>query len=192
MLVRGYETVSMGLIPQMNSDEFMDDPSFLPNSVNFAENYEKLSKVKNKLQEVYHSEFLATLVNQAIDKRDRYKPVLHKVLKPGDIVLLVEKHTKRFYYPMARVHSVETNVLGEVTSAYVYKGSTKELVYRHATSLILLISAEGFSDDRTNSLPNSTEGVSDSVPSVQKKQPARAAGEACKLRMKQQSSDAYV
>ena len=81
-------------------------------------------------------------------------------------------------------------MLGEETSAYVYKGSAKELVYRHATSLVLLISAEGFSDDKTNSLANPTEGVADSVPSVQKKRPARASGEACKLMMKQQY--AYV
>ena len=127
VLIRGYETCTINIIPQIQSydeDEDYDPTSF--DGIN--QSYEKLCKVKSTLIDLYHSEFVATLVHQAIDKKDRYKPVHHKVIKPGDIVLLVEKHQKRYNYPMAKVQRVETNSLDEVTAAYVYKGATKELV----------------------------------------------------------------
>ena len=76
------------------------------------------------------SEFLTTLISQAIDKKDRYRPVPHRPLQKGDIVPLVDKHPKQYYYPpMGRVLDIETNSLGEVTSAHMLKGSTRERVY---------------------------------------------------------------
>lgn len=80
-------------------------------------------------------------MSQSLDKRDRYRPVKHKLLQVGDIVLLVEPFTKQTNYPMAIVYEVETNSIGEVTAAVVFKGKTREKVYRHATSLIRLLSA---------------------------------------------------
>jgi len=141
MLLRGCETRGINVVPQLqvqcddgdNSDNFSEQP-------NINSRFAKLSKARTQLLDVYHSEFLTNLIEQAIDKNDRYKPVLHKLVRSGDIVLLVEKNTKRYLYPMGRVVSVEYNDLGEATAAYVVKGTTGEKVYRHVSSLILLLS----------------------------------------------------
>ena len=53
---------------------------------------------------------------------------------------------------MGRVESVITNDLGETTAAYVYKGGTKEKVYRHVTSLILLVSVDNFNSGKSKDL----------------------------------------
>ena len=128
-------------------------------------------------------------MEQAVDKKSRYRPVKHKLLRPGDIVLLVEKNQKRYQYLMGRVQSVEVNSLGEGTSAYVFKGSTKELVYRHVTSLILLLSRE-------ESVEEEDEGGVDSEPRVDRnlncngsapavrRQPSRAASSKCRSFLK--------
>ena len=89
---------------------------------------------------VYHEEFLRTLMHQATNDSDRFKPVPHKMIRPGDVVLLEEKFSKRYMYPLAKVISIETNDLGEVTAARLFKGGTRETVYRHASSLIPLLS----------------------------------------------------
>ena len=212
ILIKGYETVTMNIIPQIQSDGNEDDPSFNPESSSLFDSYQRLLNVKSKLLEVYHSEFLSTLIEQAIDKGDRYKPVNHKIIRPGDIVLLVEKHLKRYHYPMARVQRVETNSLGEVTAAYIYKGSTREIVYRHVTSLILLISSEGLSfstNPPESSGASSTSSANSSARSVTnpndvhsandndvhsandndvgRRQPSRAAAVKCKQKLKQQA-----
>ena len=92
--------------------------------------------------DLYHSEFLANLTAQAINKKDRYKPHKHTQLKVGDIVLLTEKFTKRYHYPLGKVVKVTMNDLDEVTEAQVLKGTTREIVSRHSTSLILLLPTE--------------------------------------------------
>ena len=89
--------------------------------------------------EVYSREFLTHLISQAVDKKDRYKPVSHKSITVGDIVLLVELNTKRSNYPMGIVEKVNINQLGEATSAIVLKGHTREKVFRHSSSLIPLL-----------------------------------------------------
>ena len=43
---------------------------------------------------------------------------------------------------MAVVKSVDTNSLGEVTSAVVMKGKNREEVFRHSTTLIPLLSRD--------------------------------------------------
>ena len=100
--------------------------------------------------DIYHSEFLTNLIHQATDRKNRYKPVKHVKLGVGDIVLLEEKFTKRYHYPLGRVLKVDTNSLGEVTAAKIRKGTTREIVYRHSTSLILLISNENTSEESKN------------------------------------------
>ena len=104
--------------------------------------FQKLRTVRSNLISEYHREFMGNLLSQAIDKKDRYKRVKHDQIKEGDIVLLVEPNTKRYNYPMGRIVGVEENNLGEVTSARVIKGGTREVVYRHATSIIPLMSLE--------------------------------------------------
>ena len=201
LLLKGYETCTLNIIPNLQHKDYdCNDPTFDPGSSDICDSFGKLSKVKENLLEVYHSEFLATLINQAIDKRDRYKPVLHKKLKPGDIVLLVDKFAKRYHYKMARVDRVEENSNSEVTAAYVFKGSTNECVYRHVTSLILLISHDGFpttnkdylcgenvsSGDHSNAVTNPCIGAADSV---RRKRPRRLAAETCKKKLKRQAAE---
>ena len=137
ILLRGYDCTSVNVIPQLQPIEDV----YEPNS-SIKTEHDKLRKVREKLVEVYHVDFLANLIHQAVDKTDRYKPVARKIIKKGDIVLLVDKFHKRYYYPMGRVLSVETNSIGEVTAAKVVKGDTRETVYRHVTSLILLLPSE--------------------------------------------------
>ena len=96
------------------------------------------------LTEAYHSEFLANLINQAIDKKDRYRPVKHKFLNIGDIVLLKEESCKQSAYPLGIVKKIDINHLGEVKAAWVLKGKSREIVYRTVDSLILLLPKEGF------------------------------------------------
>ena len=141
MLLRGYETVCLNVIPALEyaSDGDDSDTYSLSDKNVMRERFRKLCKVRENLIKTYHHEFMGTLIDQAIDKADRYKRVTHEAIKPGDIVLLEEKNMKRYLYPMGRVLSTETNSLGEVTAAYVMKGSTREHVYRHASSLILLL-----------------------------------------------------
>ena len=63
-------------------------------------------------------------------------PIKHKGLQVGDIVLLTEPLTKPVNYPMGIVESITINELGEVTRGKVRKGSKRELVDRHSSSLI--------------------------------------------------------
>ena len=49
---------------------------------------------------------------------------------------MVEKHQKPSNYPLAIVRQIFQNTFGEITEAKAFKGSTKELVRRHVTSLI--------------------------------------------------------
>ena len=135
-----------------------DDPEWTPPSSSpsaIRSEFAKLRKVRQNLIDAYHEEFLVNLANQATDKNSRYKPVRHVKLSIGDVVLLVDKYCKPSTYPLGLVQSVETNSLGEVTAARVLKGNTGEVVYRHSTSLILLIT----NDSPTNEEEFSTSKV---------------------------------
>jgi len=140
MLLFGRELITMNVIPDLHNN-YLDDPSYDP-IINIRNSYIKLKNVNSNLIRIYHSEFLCKLIAGAVDHRDRYKPVYHKKLAVGDLVLLVEPMTKQCNYPLGIVRSVEENSLGEVTSAIVFKGSTREKVFRHSSSLILLMHSE--------------------------------------------------
>ena len=124
MLVRGYELVSLNLIPELQ-DIPDTDPDWQPNlnPHNVKNEYEKLRKARSNLINIYHSEFLGTLVDQAIDKKGRYRPVTQHPIKIGDIVLLKEVHTKPNNYPMGLVKELEFNSNNEVTGAVILKGT---------------------------------------------------------------------
>jgi len=57
-------------------------------------------------------------------------------------VLLKEEFIKPSNYLMGRVINTTLNNLNEVTSVTVLKSSTRELVYRHVTSLIYLFTPD--------------------------------------------------
>ena len=152
MLLRGSDCPTVNLIAQLQPVEDQYTPQKSVES-----HYEKLCSVRERLVDVYHKDFLANLVSQAVDKPDRYKPSPHRVLTVGDIVLLTDKHLKQYQYPMGRVLKVEENGLGEVTAAVVLKGDTREKVYRHVTSLIFLLPA----DDLSKHPPDKSENVNE-------------------------------
>ena len=138
ILIRGHELPSINVIPSLNTEP--DDWVPNPTVENLRNHYSKLKKVRENLFELYQGEFLATLVSQATDRQGRYKKQAHKVLKIGDIVLLKEDLTKPAKYPMAVVKDVKINDLGEVTGVVVLKGGTREMVKRHSTAVIPLLS----------------------------------------------------
>lgn len=160
MLIKGYELTSLNLIPELH--EIPDaDPDWLANSdpsQKIQDEYIKLRKVRNSLIHKYHSEFLGTLISQAVDKKDRYKPVVQESIKVGDLVLLKEVHTKPNNYPMGLVKDIEVNSNSEVTGAVILKGRTKELVKRHITTLIPLLQCDpGTITDNTSKIQNLDE-----------------------------------
>jgi len=149
-LLYGREIPSVNIIPALQAD-YGDEYDESPEVV--RREYEKLRSVMEKMTELYHGEFLAQLISQSTDKRDRYKPVTHKIISPGDVVLLVEPLTKRSNYPLGIVKEVNVNTLGEVTSAKVLKGKNGELVFRHATTIIPLLGKEVQDEDSLPTVP---------------------------------------
>ena len=146
MMLLGYDAPSVTVIPQILLRSTDEDPS--PDYMeNVSDDYDKVRKARERLIDHYHSEFLSTLTHQAVNEKNRFKTTPHQRLNPGDIVLLVEKMQKRYNYPMGRIQSVEYNELDESTAAKVLRGDTREIVFRHATSLILLIPHAGNLDN---------------------------------------------
>ena len=136
-LIRGYALTSLNLIPDLHVIP-SSDPDWQLNTdkSSIRDNYDKLRKVRKELLDRYQDEFLGTLIAQAVDRKDRYRPVKHNLLQAGDIVLLKEINTKPNDYPLGIVKRTVTNDNGEVTGAFVMKGRTRELVKRHSSTLI--------------------------------------------------------
>ena len=94
-LLRGYELTSLNLIPDLHASSSDSDWQLdINRSSSIRDSYSKLSKVRTELLEHYQEEFLGTLIAQAVDRKDRYHPVHHKILKVGDIVLVKEVNKK--------------------------------------------------------------------------------------------------
>ena len=141
ILIHGAALPSVNVIPELQEEP---DISWKPSQSLIADlksNWSKLNKVRASLVRLYQDEFLANLVQQAVDRKDRYKPANHHLLSPGDVVLLKESYTKPHDYPMGLVKKVEKNELGQITSATILKGKTRELVRRHASVLIPLLTS---------------------------------------------------
>ena len=132
--------------------------------------------MRTELIKNYNEDFLNNLIEQSVSRKDRYKPVLHKELKPGDLVLLKEELLKSSQYPMGLIKEVVVNSLGEVTGATILKGSTRELVKRHSSVIIPLLS---------NSDHSAHEPVKEHDNEVKlKKLPTRQAAIKCKIKNK--------
>ena len=128
-------------IPDYQPNENSDDPEYDP--LERIKNAEvQIQKIRRNLLEIYQEEFLAQLMWQATNMSDRYKPVTHAKLKPGDLVLLKEVNIKPHHFPMGRVKKVVKNKLGEVTDLEIFKGTTRETVKRHASSVIPLLAVD--------------------------------------------------
>ena len=79
LLLKGYELITVGVIPA-NQPEQNWEPNPDP-LCEIKNNYSKLEKIWKKLIEIYDEEFRTNLVNQAVNKESRYKPVLHSKLR---------------------------------------------------------------------------------------------------------------
>ena len=178
MLVKGYRLNSINLIPSLHP---VNDPSWNDKEGSIAkirDSYSKLRNAKEDLEQIYWKEFMGTLVSQAVDKKDRYRPVVHKGIKKGDIVLIKEKNFKPNHYPMGIVREVIINNLGEITNAVIMKGSTRESVKRHVSTLIPILE---------DTVPIKDETIYDSPDTNLTKlepKPTRKAAVACRERIK--------
>ena len=139
-LLRGYDLISLNVVPDLQPNVDGDSDWNVPD--NIRNNFESLKRVRSSLIELYHKDFLVRLIEQAVSVKDRYKPVFHKSLNIGDIVILKEPNTKMNHYPMGLVKALQTNDLGEVTGATVLKGSSRELVKRHSSTIIPLLTSD--------------------------------------------------
>jgi len=142
LLLMGRELVTCNVIPQIQPDP--DDEWSYENygKVSIRAEYEKMKKVRARVVKIYNEEFLGNLIYQAVDSSDRYKPVKHESVKVGDIILLQEPNMKSSHYPKAIVREVVTNCNDEVTGVIAMKGTTRETVKRHVSSIILLLSCD--------------------------------------------------
>ncbi|XP_068224998.1 uncharacterized protein [Palaemon carinicauda] len=141
ILIHGHELLSINIIPDLQGNPDEDLNWTADDHVSkVLDKYQKLRNVRSRLINIYNSEFIAHLVSQATDEKSRYKPVTHKRIQIGDIVLLKEPHMKPSNYPMGIVKKVKLNDLDEVTDIEVFKGASRETVRRHVTSVIPLLS----------------------------------------------------
>ena len=155
LLVRGYEPTAISIIPMGHAEE-----EWKPNVDPIDKikiNYTKLSQIRQKFAEIYRDEFLSLLIQQAVNKKDRFKPVTHKKLQINDIVLLKEENTKRVNFPMAIIQKIIHNDLGEITAVEVKKGKSGETLKRHSSSIIPVLSHE------CPSIPEEMELVKDKL-----------------------------
>ena len=140
MVIRGYELHSLNLIPDLQSIPKDSDWSQCDPVGNVIHSYSKLAKVRTALIKYYGDQFLTNLIDQAVGKPGRFKPVLHHEVSVGDIVLVKEENTKSINFPMAIVREVNRNYLGEITDVVLFKGATREIIKRHITTVIPLLS----------------------------------------------------
>ena len=138
-LIHGYDLVSVNVIPELYNGS---EPDWQPeghSGAKLRDDYNKLKKILSNLVKLYQEEFIATLINQAVDVFESYNLFTHLSISEGDIVLLKEIFIKPHDYPMDIVKEVEGNDLGEVTGATILKGKSRELVKRHSSVIIPLL-----------------------------------------------------
>lgn len=144
LLNKGRELVSLNIIPAFEPDPDNDAnwSANIGSDDQLRQEFAKARKVRENLIKIYNDEFQQTLINQAINSKDSFKPVNHTILNVGDIVLLKDPMLKVNHFPMGIVRETFKNEAGEVTNIVVKKGSTRELVKRHVSSIIPLVKSE--------------------------------------------------
>ena len=137
MLIYGRE------LPTLNLQFHHKDPDWQPqvpkDSEQINKQLRKYIETKNKLNQLYNEEFIQKLLDQSIDKNNRYSPNFHNAINVGDIFLLKDEYIKASQYPMGRVTKTVVNDLNEVKGVEIKKGKTGETVKRHVTSVIPLM-----------------------------------------------------
>ena len=140
MLVHCRELISINIIPQLQN-QIDPDPDY--NVDQISSSWCKLQKVRHNLIKLYNEEFVGNLIYQAVNLKERYKPVKHKHLSVGDIVLIKEPLLKPSNYPLGRIKEVVKNINDEITGVTVLKGKSGETVKRHSSTIIPLLSYTG-------------------------------------------------
>ena len=129
LLIRGHDLLSVNVVPHLQPDPNDRDWSKnLDHVSHVRDTYSKLKAIRKNLVEKYNEEFIATLIKQATDKKDRYRTVKNDCFEVGDIVLVKEEDCKLSNYPMAIVKSIKTNDLEEVTDAKLLKRKSNEII----------------------------------------------------------------
>lgn len=141
ILCKGRELVSLNIVPALQPDPENDREwsSNMGSSDQLRKQFDKARKVRMNLIKTYDTEFKKSLIDQAVASKDKFKPIRHDLLKVNDIVLLTDPLLKANHYPMAVVTSTIQNSLGEVTNVIVRKGSTREFLKRHVSSVMFLM-----------------------------------------------------
>ena len=130
----GYETAVLEVCKLKDEDDWVESKIDM-------NDLQKMLRVKDKLRDHYHSEFLYGLLTQATRQKGKYLPVKHTIIEKGDVVLIKDTLVKAPNYPLAKVMDVITNSLGEITQAILLKGN-RSLVKRDISSIILLVKGE--------------------------------------------------
>ena len=163
MIIHGFDLPSLNVIPNFQVNP-SDDVEWLSecNKIGHSNDmFEKIRKVRANMIQNYNGEFLKTLSDQATNTDGRFKPVTHKKLNVGDIVLLKESLSKPASYPMAVVREIKSNDLGEVVEVVVKKGSTGELLRRHVSVVVPYLTNSIKKDNDENVLPSNDEIITD-------------------------------
>lgn len=180
VLLKGHELVSINLIPELTMDL---DEEYVPlgTGKHVEDSFRKLSLCRQNLIELYNSNFLTNLFDQGCNLKNRFIPNNHQQLKIGDIILLREPLLKPSNYPLAVITDLVINDIDEVTAVVCLKGSSRELVRRHVTSIIPYLSRQ-FND--SPNLENSSVDVSPKG-FCNNQRPMRSAAVKCKAKLKE-------
>lgn len=150
MLIFGRPLDYLNLVPETYESDILD---LNIEDIDFDKELVKLKKVFKNLTNAYEDQFMQNLITQSIQKRAGFKPVIHKKVNIGDLVLIKDVLLKPHQYPLARVIDVVTNSLDEVTEVVLIKAN-KETVKRHVFSIIpwlTLTTDDSISEEQTSS-----------------------------------------
>ena len=164
MIINGRELVSLNVIPDLGKE--LDDWSA---DIKTNDMYDNVIKIRLSLIKIFSNEILPKLIDQSTDIPGRYAFKNHQKLLPGDIVLIKEDLIKRANLPMGIVKCVTKNSIGEVTTASVLKGDTREVVVRHVTSLIPYLETRNYVDTANKDVQGSHEKSTKSKSKISRK-----------------------
>ena len=169
MLMYGRPLSYLNIIPETYPSDVLD---INIEDIDYAKELSQLQKVSKRLNSIYEDYFLQQLIIQSTNKRGGFKPVVHKKLKLGDLVLIKDELTKPHQYPLGRIIELIQNSMGEITEVKLIKGN-REVIRRHVFSIIPLLSL--CNDDEDLDSNNKSRNMDESKSINELKPPARKA-----------------
>ena len=136
MLIFGRPLSYLNIIPELYPNDVINIDI---TNIDFEKELEKLKKASQRLCTLYEDQFLQDLLVQSVQKKAGFKPIKHRQLKIGDLVLIKDMLLKPHQYPIGRVIKVVKNIINEVTEVTLIKAN-RETVRRHVSSVIPLLS----------------------------------------------------